>query len=359
MAVSKKAKQIYNAIFDGTETWVANTIQKIQEHILLKKTSPKEAVPFKYAKKYKEYWKKYGFFSPKWGWFYAARNCNMDVRYIPHTLYYTKIDQHFNSRKLGWGFNDKNYYSRIFAGIPQAKVFARNIGGVFLNEDYSTIDKEHIFDLVAGQTEVICKPALETGSGRGIQFWQLPKDLPLMKAFLDDEQSRDYLIQEVIKQHRELKKIHEASVNSIRICSLLIDGKVEILSSCLRMGDGGNRVDNHHAGGVSAGINTDGTLQKYAYYLDGRRLQKHSQGFVFEGFSVPGYHKAVAMVKKAHPIVSHFRLVGWDIAVCEDGEPILIECNMRKNGIELHQFSNGPLFGDLTERILNEVFNRK
>ena len=29
---------------------------------------------------------------------------------FPNTLYYTKIDQHFNQRKLGWGFNDKNYY---------------------------------------------------------------------------------------------------------------------------------------------------------------------------------------------------------------------------------------------------------
>ena len=356
MSASKNARKLYNAIFEGTETWVANTIQRIQEHVLLKKTLPKEAVPVQYAQKYKEYWKKYGFYSPKWGWFYAARNSNMDVRYIPNTLYYTKIDQYFNSRKLGWGFNDKNYYSLIFSGIPQAKTYVRNIGGVFLNEEYNTIDKAHIFDLVAGQTEVICKPALDTGSGRGIQFWQLPKDFPLMQAFLDDEQNRDYLIQEVIKQHRDLKKIHETSVNSIRICSLLIDGKVEILSACLRMGANGNRVDNHHAGGISAGINIDGTLQKYAYYLDGRRLQKHSQGFVFEGFRVPGYHKAVEMVKKAHPIISHFRLVGWDIAVSEGGEPILIECNMRKNGIELHQFSNGPLFGDLTDRVMEEVF---
>lgn len=358
MPVSKKAKRLYNAIFDGTETWAANTIQIFKERALLKKTSPKERIPKEYAKAYKAYWKNYGNYSSKWGWFYAARNENTDVRYIPHTLYYTKIDQHFNSRKLGWGFNDKNYYSRIFADIRQANVFVRNIGGIFLDDAYSVIDKERIFDLVAGQTEVICKPALETGSGRGVQFWRIPDDIPIMQAFLDDKHNSDYLIQAVIKQHEELKKIHEASVNSIRICSLLIDGNVEILSSCLRMGAGGNRVDNHHAGGVSAGINADGTLQEYAYYLDGTRVRKHPQGFVFEGFKVPGYNEAVDLVKKAHPMVSHFRLVGWDIAIGEDGEPILIECNMRKNGIELHQFSNGPLFGDLTDRVLDEVFGK-
>ena len=359
MAVSKKAKALYNAIFEGTETWAANTVQIWQERRLLKKTAPKEPVPEQYAKAYKNYWKKYGTYSAKWGWSYAARNENMDPRYIPHTLYYTKIDQHFNARKLGWGFNDKNYYTQIFSGIRQARVFVRNIGGIFLDADYAPVDKARISELVAGQAEVICKPALETGSGRGVQFWRLPEDAETMQAFVDDEENKDYLIQAVIRQHEELKNIHAASVNTIRICSLLIDGKVEILSSCLRMGAGGNRVDNHHAGGVSAGIEPDGTLQEYAYYLDGRRLKQHPQGFVFDGFAVPGYHKAVEMVKKAHPMVSHFRLVGWDIAIGEDGEPVLIECNMRKNGIELHQFSNGPLFGDLTDRVLAEVFAKK
>lgn len=31
MAVSKKAKATYNSLFDGIETFAANTIQKIQE----------------------------------------------------------------------------------------------------------------------------------------------------------------------------------------------------------------------------------------------------------------------------------------------------------------------------------------
>ena len=60
-----------------------------------------------------------------WGWYYAARNGIMDVRYVPHTLYYTKIDQFFNARKLGYGFNDKNYYLKIFAGIKQPETVLR------------------------------------------------------------------------------------------------------------------------------------------------------------------------------------------------------------------------------------------
>lgn len=32
---------------------------------------------------------------------------------------------------------------------------------------------------------------------------------------------------------------------------------------------------------------------------------------------------------------------------------------MRKGGINLNQFSNGPLFGELTEQVLDEVFGKK
>lgn len=30
---------------------------------------------------------------------------------------------------------------------------------------------------------------------------------------------------------------------------------------------------------------------------------------------------------------------------------------LRKGGVDFHQFNNGPLFGDLTERVLDEVFH--
>ena len=176
--------------------------------------------------------------------------------------------------------------------------------------------------------------------------------------FLKEENNIDYIVQEVIKQNEKLRKIHGSSVNTIRISTLLMDDGVHILSACLRMGAGDSRVDNHHAGGMSVGINDDGTLQKYAYYLNGTKMDKHPSGFVFENFVVPGYQNVISLVKATHPLIGHFRLVGWDIAIDENENALMIECNMRKNGIELHEFSNGPFFGDLTERVLNEVFGK-
>lgn len=358
MAVSKKAKALYNFIFDGLEIWTANIIQVYQEKKLLKKYAPKEPIPKEYSKAYKAYWKKYGNYSPMWGWYYAARNGNMDVRYIPHTLYYTKIDQHFNSKKLGYGFNDKNYYAKLFAGIKQPETVVRVFGRrYFTDSEYRQISVDQAIALICENDEVICKPSQESGSGRGIEFWKTEQQKGYIRDFLQNSKE-PYIIQKVMRQHEALNEVHRGSINSLRICSILLEDGVHILSACLRMGVNKARIDNVTAGGISVGIHEDGAMDEFAYhYYTGERFSTHPQGFVFKGKTVPSYEKAVDLVRKAHQCIGHFRLVSWDIAIDEAGEPVLIEANMRKGGINLNQFSNGPLFGDLTERVLKEIKN--
>ena len=361
MAVSKELKNLYFLVFDGTETWASNAIVNHQERKDLKKYKPLEPVPDDYKKEYVSFWKKYGHFSPEWGWYYASRNEIVDVKYIPHTIIYTKIDQHFNARKLGWGFNDKNYYSRIFYGIKQPDTLVRNFGSrIFTDENYKQISTKKAISIILDNDEVICKPTMESGSGRGIEFWNCVKDREHIINFLKDSRNGDYTIQRIIHQHNELSKIHANSINTVRICSLLLNDGVHILSCCLRMGVDNSRVDNVTAGGISCGIKEDGSLDRYAYnYYTGERFERHPQGYIFSGGIVPSFNKAIDLVKNAHPMIPHFRLVSWDIAIDELGDAVLIEANMRKGGINLHQFSNGPLFGDLTNQVLDEVYGKK
>ena len=81
-----------------------------------------------------------------------------------------------------------------------------------------------------------------------------------------------------------------------------------------------------------------------------------TSGVVFEGYEVPSFDKVRELVIKASYMVPHFRLVSWDVAVLENGEPVLIEANLYDGQLDLHQISNGPLFGDRTQEILGEVF---
>lgn len=361
MAVSRLAKKIFTGFFEKPEVFAANVISDIQEHRYLKRYLDKSCPLTKEQKKQiRDFWRPYKKISYKWAQYYSTKNGKFDPRYIPNDLYYTKIDQHFNSRRLGYGFNDKNYYSKIFAGIKQPEVVVRKINSLIFGADYEQLTSEEAKSRIIAAGAVICKPSQETGSGRGIDFFN-PEDTDKIDSFLSDDSYDDYIVQKIIEQHKDIAAVHPESVNTVRICSILMDDGVYILSSCLRMGTGASRVDNVTAGGISCGIKNDGTLDEFSYtYYTGERAKSHpNSGVTYSEFKVPSYEKAVELVKRAHPLIGHFRLVSWDIAIDETGEAMLIEANMRKGGINLHQFDNGPLFGELTERVLDEVFGKK
>ena len=359
MAVSKKARSLYMGFFDGIETFTANTISDIQEKKYLQMYLDKSvSLSPVQEKQIKEFWAPYCKVSPKWALYYSAKNGKFDPRYIPNTLYYTKIDQHFNARKLGYGFNDKNYYSRIFFTVKQPKTIVRNIGGLVFDDLYRQISFEEAIDRIGSETEVIVKPSQESGSGRGIQFLSDNQKNEIVQL-LHDKAQKDYIVQSIVKQHPALEKVHAGSLNTIRVCTLLLEDGVHVLSAVLRMGVDKSRIDNVTAGGISAAIGKDGTLDKYAYtYYSGERFEKHPQGLVFEGYQVPEFGKIIEKVKELAQTIGNFRLVSWDMGIDAAGDVILIEANMRKGGINLHQFDNGPLFGELTERVLDEVFKK-
>lgn len=362
MAVSRKLKEVYFSVFEKPETWMANTIIKFQERRSLTRNIDQSCKLTKEQKRQiKEFWKPYCRISPKWAQYYFAKNGQFDPRYIPNDLYYTKIDQHFNSRKLGYGFNDKNYYSKLFAGIHQPEVVVRKINSLIFDENYHQISVAEARAKILENKEVICKPSQESGSGRGIMFFN-DQNVEMIDSFLSDQAYDDYIVQQLIEQHSELDRVHKGSVNCIRITSILLEDGVHILSSVLRMGFGNSKVDNatakDNAGydGMSCGIDENGCLKKYAHgYTTGKTCEKHPDGLIFEGFQIPSFDQAVALVRAAHPLIGHFRLVSWDVAIDKEGAPVLIEANMRKGSINFHQFNNGPMFGDLTERVLKEV----
>ena len=60
-------------------------------------------------------------------------------------------------------------------------------------------------------------------------------------------------------------------------------------------------------------------------------------------------------VKEYHLQLPFFKLMAWDIAIDEDGEPTLIEFNMTP---DLSQSAYGPAFGDYTDIILKEAMSR-
>ena len=363
MAVNKKAKALYFKFFDGIETATANAIMTFQARRDMKKyVKDMPRLTSAQKKAVREFWKPYCHIDTDWIRYYTHVNGKFDPRYIPDDLYFTKIDQHFNNRKLGYGFNDKNYYSLIFPGIKQPKTVVRKIGGFLFDEEYRQIDIEKAESLLAMRSEVIVKPSQESGSGRDIKFYDTRKDVDELKKVLNDKSEKNLIIQDIVKQHHELAKMHPQSLNTVRICSLMLEDGVHILCSYLRMGANGSRIDNVSASaGITAEPKENGELMNRAFFdvYSGKTTDRHPQGMLLSEIRVPSYDKMIETVKRLAQYTGNFKLVGWDLSVDENGNVVLIEANMRKNGaVTVGQNMRGPLFGDLTEKVLNEVFKK-
>ena len=65
------------------------------------------------------------------------------------------------------------------------------------------------------------------------------------------------IIEEVIRQHPEISAIYPHSVNTYRIVTVLRDGTAHVAYSFIRIGNGGQFVDNINAGGMAAPIDPE------------------------------------------------------------------------------------------------------
>jgi hypothetical protein len=83
-------------------------------------------------------------------------------------------------------------------------------------------------------------------------------------AFLADPR-RDVIVQPRLEQHPELAVLHPASVNTIRIDTLRVEGGFVHNAAVLRVGASGSIVDNARQGGFFVGLDLEtGALQRLA-----------------------------------------------------------------------------------------------
>ena len=171
------------------------------------------------------------------------------------------------------------------------------------------------------------------------------------------EVSNDFIIQNTIQQHPDLAAFNECAVNTLRIVTFCFNQKSIPLSAMLRMSTNEAKVDNFHAGGIACGIKDDGTLREVAYDVLANQITKHPKGKTFTGFKVPSYDKCIKMVTDLSlRFVNISKLISWDIAIDDMGDPVLIEANFTGGGIDSLQLCNGPLFGEHTQSVLDYLF---
>lgn len=310
-----------------------------------------------YIREIKKFWHKRYKIKVDLKWFAHYKHCygEESVYYIPDSVFHSIIEPFFNKDEYVKCMSNKNYFENWLPDLNHINTIARNIKGYWYDHNFNLISDDELLELLKNYKEIVVKPSVNSAGGAGVLF------IPTIKTKkeiikLCGEFKDDFIIQESFVQHEKLQEIYPYSVNTVRIMTLNLEGKIYTLSALLRMGANGNRVDNMVSGGVNCAINKDGTLVNKLYNAIGKKFDGHPNTGSVEGKSVPNFDLLERAAHDAHRKLPYMGIISWDFAINEQAQPVLIEFNLKPQGLDLHQRENGPLFKDLTQKILDMIF---
>lgn len=118
-----------------------------------------------------------------------------------------------------------------------------------------------------------------------------------------DELKRRHIsiVEEVVKQHHDMSRINPDSVNTIRVYTVLTDGKANAIYACIRMGNSDRPVDNINAGGMYSPIDMKtGKIAFPACDKQRKVYEKHPRsGCELKGYQIPFWEESIAMCCEA------------------------------------------------------------
>ncbi len=270
---------------------------------------------------------------------YVTRGVSLD--------YVTKLND-FESRSL---INDKATFLGMFSDVG---------GRNWLDIEKSSF--EDFKEFFKQNQKIIAKVKNSVG-GKGIEFYDYDgsNEKEVYENLIDKGQ---LLVEEVVVQHPELAKIHPKSVNTLRIMTIQIGGKVEIPFVALRTGNG-KAVDNLNSGGYSARVNVEtGIVQSNGSAKFSNVVEKHPMtGIQYKGLQIPLFEEAKALVIEQALKLPKLGFIAWDIAILEDNRIIVIEANDFP-GHDVYQLPEilgedrmgmKPVFDEIIERLRKEA----
>lgn len=257
----------------------------------------------------------------------------------------------------------------LFSHFPTPRTLLKRVKGSYYRptqeRSHTPQSLESTLALLQDYDRVLIKPTEmhATGQGSGIQIIEPATMSQQALIALLESYASDIAIQEVIAQHSFLESLQPNSVNTFRIMTFIFNEEVHLLSAFLAIGSGGDISNGDNSNRI--GIDENGVLRDFlvkdSFILKdkGAAPDDDTKAESIFNTKVPHFDEIINTAKAMHLVLPHFGIIGWDFTLDERGKPVMIEANIDCPGVELPQFCNAPLFGDLSESVFEEVLRAR
>ena len=246
-----------------------------------------------------------------------------DMNHKQRDTYLTRV----RNKRLNTLLHDDRYTDIFDKKNQFDKRFADYIGRDF--RDLAALDFDAFAEFMADKDVIFAKP--NTGeSGKGIE--RLVKErfenLEQMYAYVTDPAHRFGVIEEQLTQHPDLSAVYPHSINSYRICTLVVGEEVHCVYAVAKFGNAGKFVDNMENDGLCCPIDQQtGKIAGCAHTSALINYDVHPySGVKLMDYQLPFVKEAVELSKKAAMVVPEIRYIGWDVCITPNG-PAIIEGN--------------------------------
>lgn len=287
-----------------------------------------------------------------WHKFYKRFIGNFDEKYVPSDIYNPIIEYTLNERRFSLYLQHKSMLRTFVKKENRVEAIVDLIDGIFYDDEFNIVSYDKVENLIKKEpSSIIVKPSIGSGGGRRVECFENGLKIDL-KDYIG---KGDFSFQRFFEEGDDLNRFNLETVNTIRMITLNMNGKCTILSSFLRIGKSGMKVDNLSSGGMLVGINKDGCLADYALDKDLNKIEKSPSGLYFKGVKLSSYERIANYALQNHPHIPLAKLIAWDFAVDKNNIPIVIEINLDSGEIQFHQIYNGPLFKERTEEVIEYI----
>ena len=300
-----------------------------------------------------------------WHRHYTAFTGNFDEKYVPELLYTSEFERFMSQySEYAKTFTDKNMlqFLALGAGVKMPRTYISGTKGALRDGENRFISDEEAISLLSDVGEAFIKPSVDSSSGRGcfvVNFCG-GKDLVSGKTVeqILEGLGKDFIIQERLKCHSSISQIYAGSVNTFRVITYRWRDRILRFPAIMRIGSGGAYLDNAHAGGMFIAVSDEGILHKTAFTEFKKEFTVHPDtGTVFEGYKIDLFPRVLEAAERMHMALPQIGVVNWDFTIDDEGEPLLIEANMRNGkqsgSIWLMEMAHGcGAFGENTAEVL-------